>query len=135
MSTRRIETLKPFAFQADFGAQPTPQAPRPDTVDVPIADLAAMGAQLQAEARDAARAPLDAAAAERLEAAIARLSGALDVLSELTQQLHGLGEAGALPDGAAHLARLAAQRICDGQGDLFAACQSFATKTGDTSNT
>lgn len=129
MSTRRIETFKPFAFQSDFGVQPTPPEPRPDSVEVPIAELAAMGAQLQADAMEAARAPLDAAAAERLEAAITRLTGALETLSQLSEQLHALGEAGALPPGVAHLATLAAQRICDGQGDLFAACQSLATKT------
>lgn len=121
---RKIEDFRPYDFQADFSA-PKP-APEPDTVTLPATELAALGAQLRGEAAAEARALIDAEALAGLETAIERLSGALADLSALAERLDALGRAGALPEDVARLADMAARRIADGQGDLFATCQSLA---------
>jgi len=129
MTRRRIDTLQPFAFQADFQVPAPPvEADAPSQGALPLAELAAIGAQLQAEAAEAARAPLDAALVDRLESAIARLGEASALMGDLAAALdHARGAAG-LPHGASEAARRSAQALCDGQGDLFAVCQALQAK-------
>lgn len=126
MSRRRIDSFKPFAFQADFAPQPAP-APRADDTELPasLAQMAALGAQLQADAMKAARAPVDAAVLERLEAAIEQLGAAAHELNRLAEHLDAAGQAGLIGPGPAALAERAAKHICDGQGDLFASCKAL----------
>lgn len=120
---RKVEDFRPFAFEADFSAPE--RAPEAETVTLPAAELAALGAQLKSEAVAEARAALDADALERLECAVQRLASALEDMSALAERLDTLGRAGALPADVARLAEMAARRIADGQGELFAACQSL----------
>ena len=127
MSRRKIQSFRPFEFQADFSPPPRASAPRPDDSElpVPMAQMAALGAQLQAEAMESARATLDAAALERLEAAIEQLGAAAHELNRLAEHLDAAGQAGLIGPGPAALAERAAKHICDGQGDLFATCKAL----------
>ncbi len=127
MSRRRIETLRSFDFSADF--QPPQAQPSEPKVSLRPAELAELGARLQAEGAAQAQSRLDTETAARLEATAQRLEHALQDLSALTRQLDRLGREGHLPPKLAQLAALAAQRILDGQGDLFASCQSFSPKS------
>lgn len=121
---RKVEDFRPFTFEADF--TPPAKTPPVETVTLPAADLAALGAQFKGEAMAEARAGLDADTVARLESAIERLAGALTDLSTLAERLDRLGHEGHLPEDVARLAEMAARRVSDGQGDLFAACQSLA---------
>lgn len=133
MTKRRLKTYKPFAFQADFSS-PDVDPPRREAADaarLSAAELAALGAKLQAEAISAARDPLDGLAAERLDHAIARLGDALDAFTELADTLDGLASKSLVPGEIAAPARRAAQAVKDGQGELFAVCQSLRVQSGN----
>lgn len=131
MSRRTVTEFRPFSFEADF-APPRNNAPEKDAglVSMPLAELAALGAQLRAEADAAARAPLDAAAVRQLEAAMGRLERAMDRMGQLADQLERACILNGLPLEIRELARAAARDLHDGQGDLFAACQSLGGQTG-----
>ncbi|MCI4644025.1 MAG: hypothetical protein MRY64_04505 [Hyphomonadaceae bacterium] len=127
MTRRRVESFKPFAFQADFAPQPVGDLAPCDESELPasLSQMAALGAQLQAEAMASARATLDAAVIEKLEAAIVQISAAAGELNRLAEHLDAAGQAGLIGPGAAALAERAAKHICDGQGDLFATCKAL----------
>lgn len=127
MSRRKIESFRPFDFQADFSPQPAEPARVKDESELPasLAQMAALGAQLQAEAMASARATLDAGVLEQLEAAIDRLTAAASELNRLAELLDAAGQAGVIGPGPAALAERAAKQICDGQGDLFATCKAL----------
>ena len=127
MSRRKIENFRPFDFQADFSPQPVEKPPLKDDTELPasLAQMAALGAQLQAEAMESARATLDAGVLEQLEAAIDRLNTAASELNRLAEYLDAAGKAGLIGPGPAALAERAAKHICDGQGDLFATCKAL----------
>lgn len=139
MRRRQISHFRAFAFQADFSspagaapsAPPADQRPEADDerVSLPIMEIAALGAQLQAQAAEVARAPVEAALAERLEQAASKLAAATDQLSELAIALDLAARMSQVPPALAPLAERAAKTLADGQGDLFAACQSLAAKS------
>jgi len=122
MSRREIQSLKPFPFDAEFrppagtDAASGPAA-APESVTLAPAELAQMGAMLHAQGSAAAQARIDMAALARLEAVADRLGRAAAQLGEVADLLDRQGGG----PRAAGLARLAAQSISDGQGDLFAA--------------
>jgi len=133
MTERRVKAVQPFAFQADFSAPKAEPRPEPDAGRLSAAELAQLGARLQADAISNAQDPLDALAAERLDHAIARLGDALTAFSDLADQLDRLAHQSVVPGELAGTARRAAMAIHDGQGDLFAVCQSMRGQTKSTS--
>lgn len=139
MTRRPISQFKAFAFQSDFsspdGGSET-LAPRPELADaddervsLPIMEIAALGAQLQAQAAEVARAPVEAALLERLEKSATKLTEAMEHLTELAIALDLAARMGQVPPALAPVAERAAKSLADGQGDLFAACQSLAVKS------
>ena len=140
MSVRKIDRFQAFQFQPDFSppaetatpaAEPTPAAvpSSDDVISVPVMELAALGAQIQAEAAAVARAPIDEALAARLEQAAEKLTDAVTDLSELASALDLAARMGQVPPALVPLAETAAQRLVDGQGDLFAACKALSDKS------
>ena len=135
MSRREVSQFRAFEFRADF-AIPAPEpasseppeetAPEADCVSIPVMELAALGAQLQAEAGEAARRSQDEALAERLEAAAGRLNEALRLMADLAASLDLAARMGQVPAAMVTPAENAARALCDGQGDLFAACKQLA---------
>lgn len=128
MSRRAVSQFRPFSFEADFTA-PKAEEPQAGLISMPLADLAALGAQLRAEADAAARAPLDAAAVKQLGDAMDRLETALFSMGQLADHLERACLSHGLPMDIRDMARRAAQDLQDGQGDLFAACQSLGRHT------
>ena len=135
MSRREVSQFRAFEFRADF-AIPAPEpassqppeetAPEADCVSIPVMELAALGAQIQAEAGEAARRSQDEALAERLEAAAGRLNEALRLMADLAASLDLAARMGQVPAAMVTPAENAARALCDGQGDLFAACKQLA---------
>lgn len=121
---RAVKSLQPFAFQADFSPQPVAE----DTVsrEVTHGEVTLSTAELvqflaQARAEGAAE-----VVANRNREDIQRLQGAIDSLNEALADLVRLAghlEASAYEDdlkqSALPMIRAVAQRIIDGQGDLF----------------
>ncbi|MEM9738827.1 MAG: hypothetical protein AAF829_03095 [Pseudomonadota bacterium] len=138
MSRRQINQFSAFEFQADFSAPKTvsqstnPPTPTEadETVTLPVMEIAALGAKLQADAAEAARGPVDAALVERLEQATDQLSAALAHLTELSVALDLAARMGQIPPSLAPIADQAAKSLADGQGDLFAACKALTSKAG-----
>ena len=131
MTRRRVSSYRPFTFQADFSPPVAePKGKAEDSARLSAAEFATLGAKLQAEAISKARDPLDALAAERLDHAIARLGDALEAFSELADTLDTIAHETGAAQGLARPARRAAQAIRDGQGDLFAVCQSLRAQSG-----
>ncbi|MEO0466309.1 MAG: hypothetical protein AAF216_07180 [Pseudomonadota bacterium] len=129
MTKRRISDTRPFTFQADFSS-PAGEDPRDNKrAEDTASELAALGAKLQADAISKVRDPLDGLAAERLDHAIARLGDALDAFSTLADRLDDLARQQYVPGNLAAPARSAAKAISDGQGDLFALCQSLRAQS------
>jgi hypothetical protein len=130
MSRRRIEALKPFDFRADFIAGHEEDTSG-NAVRLAPDELAGLGAQLYADGAAKAQARLDAQAAARLDDALSRMESAVQAMRELSDALDRLGRQGALPAGLATLGERAAQTLADGQGDLFAFCESLEPPAGD----
>lgn len=129
MSARRVASVEPFAFSADF------TAPAPDAdarVTLTLRELADLFAEARSEGAREAAARAAPAGLERLETAAARLELALADLGHLAARLDAAGAAGTLPEGLAAFARTAAQRVSDGQLDLFASCKPLAATLGDS---
>lgn len=128
MTTRAVSNLQAFPFRADFDlsgeSEPTSPPPEPG-LQTSAEEIARLAGQERARGARSAQQRLDEATAQRLETAVLRLEAALADLGVLAEELERAGQAGLLPERAAHLATLAAQRIADGQGDLFATCQHF----------
>ena len=140
MSRRQITQFRAFDFQSDFSApgkapvetpmQTAASSLEEDTVSLPVMEIAALGAQLQAQATEAACAPIDDALAKRIESAAERLSAAMEQLSELAVALDLAARMGQVPPTLAPVAERAARSLADGQGDLFAACKSLTDTSG-----
>jgi len=109
-------TVQPFEFQSDFSAPKMEEAGR---IDLPASDFVAFLAQARAEGMVEGRAIAATEDAEKIKAAADRFTGALKDLIQLAEYLEfSSGEAGA-PEAVRVLIKSAAQRLIDGQGDLF----------------
>ena len=141
MSRRQIKQFKAFSFQSDFTAPEAENASPPiseqqseaeeERVSVPIMEIAALSAQLQADAAKTARAAIDAALLERLELSAAKLATASEHLLELATSLDLAARMGQVPPALVPVAERAAKSLVDGQGDLFAACKSLVATSKD----
>ncbi len=129
MTVRRIASVEPFSFSADFSA---PQQDTGERVTLSLRELAALFAEARAEGAREAADRAGPAGLERLERAAARLDLALADLSHLAERLDAAGMAGTLPEGLAAFARTAAQRVSDGQLDLFASCKPLPATFADS---
>lgn len=120
---RAVKTLQPFDFSSDFAPQKAPEPPPPpvdDRVAMSGHDLNMLLTEARAEAYAMAMAQRNDEQAQRLQQVTENLTDALANLVSLAGHL----EASAFSDGfretALRLVTATAQRIVDGQGDLFA---------------
>lgn len=112
---RRV-SAEPFEFQSDFSA---PKTDDPGRVNMPAEDFASLLSQARAEGLMEGRASAASDEAERMEAVSKQLREALSDLVALAELLeNSVGKDGA-PDAVRTLIKSAAQRLIDGQGDLF----------------
>lgn len=122
--SKKSLTSHDFEFRSDFEAPHIPVEEGPDTVRISAPELAALleearehGAQMRDDGRVAE-------AGEKVEALQVRLQGALDDLVALTRHVERLVERGQA-DAAAEALRPVAQRLVDGQSDMFARRADF----------
>ncbi|MEL6209149.1 MAG: hypothetical protein AAFR44_03020 [Pseudomonadota bacterium] len=127
MSRRTLTSLKPFPFEADFRVPADGPAEAPETIRLTAAELAQLGASLQAEGAASAQAKLDQVALDRIAAAEEKLARSAQTLAEVATLL----DRAANPVMAGAVARRAAQDVADGQGDLFAARHAVSPAPAD----
>ena len=132
---RAVKSLQAFDFRSDFTPQPEPVVPAPpaeEKITLSAPDLAMLLTEARAEAHAAAMSLRNDEQNARLQQVTDQLKEALSNLVSLADHL----EAGAYADGfretALRLVTATAQRIVDGQGDLFAQSTEFSHKTSPT---
>lgn len=120
MSRRMVQSFQPFAFQSDFSSG-APEA-QDGEVRIPVTaqELAALYAQARAEGAAEMAAHQSSGDAVRLSESTEKLNAALADLVELARHLEAHAADSSLTDEARRLINLAASRIIDGQGELFA---------------
>ena len=115
---RRASSITPFEFQSDFAP---PKADTPDRVEMSVADFMSYLSQARAEGLMEGRAGVASEEASRMEAAADNLNAALSDLVKLAEYLEVASGTDGTPDEVRALIKSAAQRLVDGQGDLFTA--------------
>lgn len=113
-------TVQPFEFQADFS---TPRRDAPGRVEISAGEFAAYLAQARAEGLMEGRAEAATEDAIRMDAAAQKFKDALKDLLKLAEALEANSGSGGTPEPVRVLIKSAAQRLIDGQGDLFTAPQ------------
>lgn len=123
---RAVKSLQDFEFRSDFTIVEPEIIEDDPPVKLTTPELVQLLAEARAEGAASVRAELARDETERLQSATNALNEALANLVALTGHL----EACALEEGvtqrAAELITATARTIIDGQGDLFAAQQTYA---------
>jgi len=132
---RAVKSLQPFDFRSDFTARAEPELP-PPPVDEKIVlsgyDLNLLLTEARAEAYSMAIAQRNQEQIARLQQVTENLTDALANLVSLAGHLEASAYADGFRETALHLVTATAQRIVDGQGDLFAQRAEFSHKTSPT---
>lgn len=115
---RGVASIQPFEFQSDFSP---PKAEEPGRVEMRAEDFASLLAQARAEGLMEGRAITAKEEAARMESAAEKVGTALRDLVKLAEYLEAASGGGGAPSEVRALIKSAAQRLIDGQGDLFAA--------------
>lgn len=125
MSQRAVKSVQPFEFRSDFMLAPAPEQPAAPTEG----QLTLTGPELARLLSDARSEGLAEAARlesiqsdERLQAVTLKLNDALADLVALAKHLEAGAYEGLDIAASLDLINATAQRIIDGQGDLFATC-------------
>ena len=113
---KRRVSAQPFEFQSDFA---TPRREEPGRVTMPSEDFASLLAQARAEGLMEGRASAASEEADRMDAASKQLREALKDLIQLAEHLEASAGTDGAPEAVRALIKSAAQRLVDGQGDLF----------------
>ena len=111
-------SVQPFEFQSDFSK---PKFAEPGHVEMPAAELALYLAQARADGVAEGRAAAASEDAERMDAAAEKFTAALKDLVALAEHLEASAGKDGTPAPIRALVKSAAQRLIDGQGDLFTA--------------
>jgi len=111
-------TVQPFDFQSDFAA---PKQAEPGRVELSAAEFASYLSQARAEGLIEGQSAAASEDAARMDAAAQKFTAALRDLLKLAEHLDATSGADGTPDAVRALIKSAAQRLIDGQGDLFAA--------------
>jgi hypothetical protein len=132
---RAVKSLQPFDFRSDFAFEPAPPAlPQPDEDKVNLSghDLAMLLTEARAEAYAMAMSQRNEAQSARLQRVTENLTDALANLVSLASHLEASAYAEGFKLSALDLVTATAQRIVDGQGDLFAQSAELSQKTRPT---
>ena len=125
---RAVKSLRPFDFRSDFTPQPEPAAPAPpveEKIALTAPDLAMLLTEARAEAHAAALSLKNNEQAARLQQVTENLTEALANLVSLAGHLEASAYSDGFRETALRLVTSTAQRIVDGQGDLFAQSPEF----------
>jgi hypothetical protein len=132
---RAVKSLQPFDFRSDFTPQPEPEVLAPP-VEEKIAlsgpDLAMLLTEARAEAHAAAMSLKHNEQNARLQQVTENLTQALANLVALAGHLESSAYSDGFRDSALRLVTATAQRIVDGQGDLFAQSGEFSQNSTPT---
>lgn len=109
-------SIQPFEFQSDFSP---PKQAEPGRVDMPAAEFALFLAQARADGFAEGRAASASEDADRMDAAADKFTSALKDLLELAEYLEAISGKDETPAPIRAIIQSAAQRLIDGQGDLF----------------
>ena len=109
-------SITPFEFHSDFSAQ---RRDDPSRIDLSAEEFASLLAKARAEGLMEGRTSAESDDAERLEAVSEKLKAALGDLVSLAEHLDASSGVDGAPDEVRALIKSAAQRLVDGQGDLF----------------
>lgn len=113
---KRAVATRPFEFQSDFSA---PAKEQPGRVDMPSEDFASLLLQARMEGLLEGRAEVASEQADRMEAVSESLRAALADILKLAEHLDASAGNDGPSDEVRALISAAAQRLADGQGDLF----------------
>tara|TARA_R110000803_G_scaffold63888_3_gene124629 strand:+ start:1565 stop:1942 length:378 start_codon:yes stop_codon:yes gene_type:complete len=123
MTQRAVKSVQPFEFRSDFTLAPEPEQPAPPTegqLTLTGPELAHLLSEARSEGLAEAVHLESLKADERLQAVTQRLNDALVDLVSLARHLEAGAYEGLDIAVALDLINASAQRIVDGQGDLFA---------------
>jgi hypothetical protein len=132
---RAVKFLQPFDFRSDFAPQPEPELPAlpvEEKITLSAPDLAMLLTEARAEAHAAAMSMKHDAQNARLQQVTENLTDALANLVSLAGHLESSAYSDGFRESALRLVKIAAQRIVDGQGDLFAQSQEFSQNSRPT---
>ena len=132
---RAVKSLQPFDFRSDFTPQPEPVLPvlpKEEKIALSAPDLALLLTEARAEAHAAAMAMKYDTQNAHLQQVTENLTEALANLVSLAGHLEASAYSDGFRETALHLVTATAQRIVDGQGDLFAQSAEFSQKTSPT---
>lgn len=123
MTQRAVKSVQPFEFRSDFTRAPEPEQPAPATegqLTLTGPELAHLLSEARSEGLAEAARLESLQAEERLQAVTQSLNDALTDLVSLARHLEAGAYEGLDIAVALDLINATAQRIVDGQGDLFA---------------
>lgn len=129
---RAVKSLQPFDFRSDFAPQPAPEVPAlpvEEKITLSAPDLAMLLTEARAEAHAAAMAMKHDQQNAHLQQVTENLTEALANLVSLAGHLEASAYSDGFRETALHLVTATAQRIVDGQGDLFAQSAEFSQNT------
>jgi hypothetical protein len=132
---RAVKSLQPFDFRSDFNPQPEPEVftpPVEEKITLSAPDLAMLLTEARAEAHAAAMSLKHDEQAARLKQLTENLTEALANLVSLAQHLETSAYSDGFRQSALRLVTATAQRIVDGQGDLFAQSREFSQNSTPT---
>ena len=132
---RAVKSLQPFDFRSDFIAPPEPETPAlpvEEKIVLSAPDLAMLLTEARAEAHAAAMSLRHDEQNARLQQVTDNLKEALSNLVSLAGHLEASAYSDGFRETALRLVTATAQRIVDGQGDLFAQTPEFGQNTSPT---
>ena len=132
---RAVKSLQPFDFRSDFTPQPEPELPAlpvEEKITLSAPDLAMLLTEARAEAHAAAMSMKYDEQNARLQQVTENLTDALANLVSLAGHLESSAYSDGFRESALRLVKIAAQRIVDAQGDLFAQSQEFSQNNRPT---
>ena len=132
---RAVKSLQPFDFRSDFTLQPEPEQPVfpvEEKITLSAPDLAMLLTEARAEAHAAAMSMRHEEQNVRLQQLTENLKEALANLVTLAGHLETSAYSDGFRQSALRLVTATAQRIVDGQGDLFAQSREFSQNNRPT---
>lgn len=132
---RAVKSLQPFDFRSDFTLPPEPEQPvfpAEEKITISAPDLAMLLTEARAEAHAAAMSMKHDEQNARLQQLTENLKEALANLVRLAGHLETSAYSDGFRQSALRLVTATAQRIVDGQGDLFAQSREFSQNNRPT---
>jgi|TARA_R110002020_G_scaffold105961_2_gene246870 hypothetical protein len=121
MTQRAVKSVQAFEFRSDFTLPTEPEQPPREQMDLSAPELARLLSEARAEGLAEATRLEASQTEERMQAVTLKLNDALADLVTLARHIETGAYEGLDVAKSLDLINATAQRIIDGQGDLFAA--------------